>query len=60
MVARAIHDHEAELWHAFSGIAPGMIRIRPGRNGCVPSNIGAILAPDPKRNAVPLGHAAAA
>jgi hypothetical protein len=29
IVVRAIRDHESELMHAFSVIAPGMIRIRP-------------------------------
>lgn len=29
IVSRAIRDHETELWHAFSVITPGMIRIRP-------------------------------
>lgn len=29
IVAQAIREHETELWHAFSVITPGMIRIRP-------------------------------
>ena len=29
IVSAVIHDYGAELWHAFTVISPGMVRIRP-------------------------------